>query len=44
MYFFAYYNDEADDFTFWGPKDREAYVEKIKKTLKDYLPTQEERS
>jgi hypothetical protein len=36
--FFKYYNDKANDFTFWSPEDRHAYVEAIKDTLRDYLP------
>jgi hypothetical protein len=35
--FFKYYNSKANDFTFWGPQDRSAYVEAIKDTLEDYL-------
>jgi hypothetical protein len=36
--FFKYYNSKANDFTFWSPQDRSAYVEVIKDTLRDYLP------
>jgi uncharacterized protein with ParB-like and HNH nuclease domain len=36
--FFKYYTSEANDFTFWDPQDRKAYVEAIKDTLRDYLP------
>jgi hypothetical protein len=36
--FLKYYNPKANDFTFWSPGDRNAYVNAIKDTLKDYLP------
>ena len=39
--FSKYYNPDAKDFTFWTPKDRDMYFEKIKITLSNYLPKKE---
>jgi hypothetical protein len=35
--FLKYYNENANDFTYWSKEDRETYVTKIKEALGDYL-------
>lgn len=39
--FYKYYTTEPQDMTFWGGKDREAYLASIKQTLKPYLKQQD---
>jgi hypothetical protein len=36
--FLKYYNQNANDFTYWSIDDRETYTAKIKEVLHDYLP------
>jgi hypothetical protein len=35
--FLKYYNENANDFTYWSKEDRETYTAKIKEVLHDYL-------
>lgn len=39
--FLKYYSEDIKQMNFWGKDDRKNYLEAIKETLKDYLPTLE---
>ena len=40
--FLKYYSDKVDQMSFWGKKDRQAYLNSIKKTLSCYMATDKE--